>query len=151
MSPNVLSALIKGRLKDLGMTQVQFADAIAVEQTTVSKWLTGKVIPSDKVVPRIAHALRLEEAEVWSTRSAAQEERLRRFETGERAARRERDKAHDTMRMFTEKYEELGHTYARVGAVVEEMSRKADEAAKKIAKQLASIDERLRRLEENPR
>lgn len=44
------SELIKSAMEALGMNQPRFAEAVGVDQATVSKWVNGKVTPSGPVL-----------------------------------------------------------------------------------------------------
>ena len=43
--------------KHRGITQVQLAEIIGVEQSTISQWETGRAQPSLKIAVKIANAL----------------------------------------------------------------------------------------------
>lgn len=40
-----------------GLTQVRFADAMGVTQSTVSQWESGRVLPDTAKLPRMAEVL----------------------------------------------------------------------------------------------
>lgn len=50
---------IRERRLEIGMSQVELAAKVGVEQTAVSHWELGRVIPSDAIRPTIAKALRV--------------------------------------------------------------------------------------------
>ncbi|HEY6224514.1 MAG TPA: helix-turn-helix transcriptional regulator [Gemmatimonadales bacterium] len=43
--------------KALGLTQVQLAEAVGVDQTTISQWERGRVVPRDEMRIALANAL----------------------------------------------------------------------------------------------
>lgn len=54
---NTLGSKIAGKRKDLGMTQQEFADEMAVTRQTVSRWETGTVLPDIDKISDIAELL----------------------------------------------------------------------------------------------
>lgn len=63
---------IRARRTHLGLTQVQLAEAVGVEQTTVSKWEVGSSRPRHDDISRIAKALKIKPATLfnWLTEPA---------------------------------------------------------------------------------
>lgn len=54
---NALGSKIAGKRKDLGMTQQEFADKMAVTRQTVSRWEAGTVLPDIDKISDIAELL----------------------------------------------------------------------------------------------
>lgn len=57
-TPN-LAQTIRARRTDLGLTQIELARKARVDQTAISKWETGKSLPTLPFAFRIAEALEL--------------------------------------------------------------------------------------------
>lgn len=54
---NELGNKIARKRKDIGMTQIEFADQLAVTRQTVSRWEAGSVLPDIDKIPDIAEIL----------------------------------------------------------------------------------------------
>ena len=54
---NELGNKIAQKRKDVGMTQIEFADKLAVTRQTVSRWEAGSVLPDIDKIPDIADLL----------------------------------------------------------------------------------------------
>jgi SOS-response transcriptional repressor LexA len=56
--------IIRDRRKELGMSSEVLADAVAVSQSHISRWESGKRVPSDMVIQRVVQKLELDFEEV---------------------------------------------------------------------------------------
>lgn len=56
--------IIKKRLKELGWTQLRLAETVGVRPSNVSGWVSGAYDPREDVLPKVAQALNLTEAEL---------------------------------------------------------------------------------------
>ncbi len=57
---------IKELRKKAGLTQVKFAEAMGVTQSTVSQWENGRVLPDTARLPALAEALGCSVADLFS-------------------------------------------------------------------------------------
>ena len=57
LSMNELGNKIARKRKDIGMTQIEFAEQLAVTRQTVSRWEAGSVLPDIDKIPDIAELL----------------------------------------------------------------------------------------------
>lgn len=51
---------LRARLKELGMTQTDLADALDIRPQSVQHWVSGRTGPNSRMVPKLIEALQLE-------------------------------------------------------------------------------------------
>jgi len=51
---------LRARLKELGMTQTDLADALGIRPQSVQHWVTGRTGPNSRMVPKVIEVLGLE-------------------------------------------------------------------------------------------
>lgn len=61
-----LTAKIKAAFERSGLTQRDLANAVGVDESTVSLWLSGERTPRVKNLERLARAMGLEASELWN-------------------------------------------------------------------------------------
>ena len=71
---NTMTEKIKRRRKELGMTQIEFADKLDISSKTVSRWESGVQLPDVILVPEIARVLGLSVSQLFGiTEEAAKD------------------------------------------------------------------------------
>lgn len=133
MSRSALTELLSRCIQARGITQSDFAVLVAAEQATVSRWLSGAVIPRPAAVPLIAKALDVEEREVWTARSSAQEEKTKRAERGEARTNRDLDTAFARVSEFVQTYEAFHAAYRQMGEQIDALVSQVERLAKDVA------------------
>ena len=51
---------LRARLKELGMTQTDLADALGIRPQSVQHWVTGRTGPNSRMIPKVIEVLQLE-------------------------------------------------------------------------------------------
>ena len=54
-----ISNNIKTRIKEMNITQKEFAEAVGVKQAAVSKWVLGTQVPDINLIPIVCEALEI--------------------------------------------------------------------------------------------
>ena len=54
-----ISKNIKNRLKEMNMTQKEFAETVGVKQAAVSKWVLGTQVPDINLLPIVSEVLNI--------------------------------------------------------------------------------------------
>ena len=62
---------IKELRKTAGLTQVKFAEAMGVTQSTISQWESGRVLPDTAKLPKLAKVLGCSVADLFTTEKTA--------------------------------------------------------------------------------
>lgn len=133
MSRNALTELLVGRINALGITQTEFATRVGAEQATVSRWLSGQVIPRRSAVALIAKAIDVDEREVWNAWGSAQEEKTKRAERGEAQTNRNLDGALERISEFVRTYEAFHAAYRQMGDQIDALVSQVENLAKDVA------------------
>ena len=64
-------SIIRELRKAAGFTQVTFAEAMGVTQSTVSQWESGRVLPDTAKLPKMAEVLGCSVADLFTTEKTA--------------------------------------------------------------------------------
>jgi len=104
-SRRAFSTLIEQRRKQLGLNQTELGRRLRVKQQQVSKWEKGETLPDSKRLTSLAKALEMDVNDLYAAHAAASEAEARQ-------ARRTSDELMARLERFSDRYEELGHTYA---------------------------------------
>jgi N-acetylglucosamine kinase-like BadF-type ATPase len=67
---NTLSANLKKRRKELGITQIELAEAIGYSEKAISKWESGKGLPPTAILPALCAHLKISPNGLLSTAAA---------------------------------------------------------------------------------
>ena len=62
---------IKELRKAAGLTQVRFAEAMGVTQSTVSQWESGRALPDTAKLPKLAEVLGCSVADLFTKQESA--------------------------------------------------------------------------------
>lgn len=66
MSNSTIAVMLATRMAELGMTDTDAARELDVSQPTVTRWRTGRIVPSKAAVPRLASFLGIKRAKLTS-------------------------------------------------------------------------------------
>lgn len=66
--------LVRARREELGLRQDDLAEALEVEQPTVSGWETGRTLPNFALTLKVATVLQIDPAELLAILTAAEAE-----------------------------------------------------------------------------
>lgn len=119
MSRSALTELLARQITALGITQTEFARRVGAQQATVSRWLSGAVVPRENVVPLIAEVLQIHERELWVARGQAQEDRVKQSDRKATVAEQRHDAALEQVARFVDTYEAFHAAYRQMGEQID--------------------------------
>lgn len=139
-----LPEFLRQHREAVGLSQTDLANRLGVKQQLVSKWEAGTGIPTIARIPALAAALDVDAGELLQLVAEASQ-----AETA--TIKRDRNQllsVMDRVTLFTEKYEELGHTYRSNHDLLEQLVEQFNAIVEMGRVYREQVDSMLDKLEE---